>query len=157
MNSQFDRILDDGTSKNLKEFDISSNPELKTAIINFERSTPISNCNFSNTNILCYEENTCQEFSESTNENIDDIETLNPDKIIDIEIREKIEKVIESKNKKNKRICTEEEIDKVLNSMREENEMLKNKANAKSIDESKINNYSKISSKSILIIKLKYN
>jgi len=45
---------------NLKHFDISDNPKLNTRILNFDRNNQIKSCNFTNTNISCYEPDTCE-------------------------------------------------------------------------------------------------
>lgn len=45
---------------NLKHFDISDNPKLNTKIINFDGKSQIKTCNFTNTNISCYEPDTCE-------------------------------------------------------------------------------------------------
>jgi len=45
--------------ENLKYFDISNNPELNVTLINFSGSKPIGICELTNTNVLCYQRNTC--------------------------------------------------------------------------------------------------
>ncbi|ORX84883.1 hypothetical protein BCR32DRAFT_242224 [Anaeromyces robustus] len=71
---------------NLSNFDISYNPQLSLKIIKFKNSenVNIDNCNFINTNILCYQSGTCKNnfklntktnYKECSNTDIEEINT----------------------------------------------------------------------------------
>ncbi|OUM56337.1 hypothetical protein PIROE2DRAFT_19089, partial [Piromyces sp. E2] len=92
--------------------DLSLNPELSTKIINFEKSKPISNCCFINTNITCYEENTCTEYNGINRSFTDDIRIFK-------------ENTVNFNYKLNFNICTKDEVNKVLNTMKKEEEIIK--------------------------------
>jgi len=63
---------------NLKELYIYDNPNLSIKIINFKTS-PITNCDFRNVNILCYQKNTCGNIEEMKEDD------LNPCSEVEIE------------------------------------------------------------------------
>jgi len=85
---------------NLSTLNLSDCPQLKAKIINFNNK--INYCNFYNTNLVCYQENTC-EYLEAKNfpactEN--DIQEIKADQEIQNEIIEKELKTSQNNNKK---------------------------------------------------------
>jgi len=112
--------------QNLKKLDLCDNKDLKTKVINFSNST-IENCYFCESNISCYQPNTCKNIHKKNNYEIDynNFEKLydridsNTERDNKNDRNDKIDKpkndIIDEKDLKQ---CTKEEIDEILNQIK---------------------------------------